>query len=199
MRDAGREEETKLRMDLIFCESHFNFIKMHLLSHFSDHIRQFGNIPMYSTEFGELVHKSQIKAGWRQSNKNDASRQIVQSYSRQHGMRMRLLNLESLRRCGADLSPDLVAQFDTTSTTIAPDICRRMLKGRRDDVSNMADFSRVLGVSLQIICRGLIRYSRHNLQPERRPPEDPEILESLPLELLTQLEIPVLSFQEMEI
>jgi len=60
---------------------------------------------MYSTEFGELAHKTQIKAGWRQSNKNDASRQIVQSYSRQHGTRMRLLNLESLRRCGADLSP----------------------------------------------------------------------------------------------
>jgi len=81
MRDAEREEETELRMDLIFCESHFNFIKMHLLSHFCDHIRQFGNIPMYSTEFGELAHKTQIKAGWQQSNKNDASRQIVQSYS----------------------------------------------------------------------------------------------------------------------
>jgi len=35
--------------------------------------------------------------------------------------------------------------------------------------------------------------------PERRLPEDPEILESLPLELLTQLEIPVLEFQETEI
>jgi hypothetical protein len=186
-------------MDLIFCESHFNFIKMHLLSHFCDHIRQFGNIPMYSTEFGELAHKTQIKAGWRQSNKNDASRQIVQSYSRQHGIRMRLLNLESLRRCGADLSPDVVEQLDTTSTTTAPGIRRRMLKGRRDDVSNMADFSRVLGVSIQIICRGLIRYSRHNLPPERRLPEDPEILESLPVELLTQLEIPVLAFQETEI
>jgi hypothetical protein len=199
MRDAEREEESERRMDLIFCESHFNFIKMHLLSHFCDHIRQFGNIPMYSTEFGELAHKTQIKAGWRQSNKNDASRQIVQSYSRQHGIRMRLLNLESLRRCGADLSPDVVEQLDTTSTTTAPGIRRRMLKGRRDDVSNMADFSRVLGVSIQIICRGLIRYSRHNLPPERRLPEDPEILESLPVELLTQLEIPVLAFQETEI
>jgi len=54
---------------------------MHLLSYFCDDIRQFGNILMYSTEFGELAHKPQIKAGWRQSNKNDASREIVQSYS----------------------------------------------------------------------------------------------------------------------
>ena len=152
-RDARREQETEQHMDLIFCESHFNFLKMDLLSDFCDHIRQFGNIPMYSTEFGELAHKTQIKAGWRQLNKNDASRQIVQSYNRHHGIRMRLLNLESLRQWGADLSPDMVEQLDTTSTTTAPGIRTRMLKGRRDDVSNMADFSRVLGVSIQIICR----------------------------------------------
>jgi len=186
-------------MDLNFCESHFKFIKMHLLSHFCDHIRQFGNIPIYSTEFGKLAHKTQIKAGWRQSNKNDASRQIVHSYSGQHGIRMRLLNLESLRRCSADLSPDVVEQLDTTSTTTAPGIRRRMLKERRDNVFNMADFSLVLGVSIQIICHGLIRYSRHNLPPERRLPQDPEILKSLAVELLTQLEIPVLAFQETEI
>jgi len=52
IRDAEREEETEQGMDLIFCESHFNFIKMHLLSPFWDRIRQFGNIEMYSTEFG---------------------------------------------------------------------------------------------------------------------------------------------------
>jgi len=179
--DAEREEETERPMDLIFCQSHFNFIKMHLLSHLCDHIRQFGNIPMYSTEFGELGNKTQIKAGWRQWNKNDASRQIVQSYSRQHGTRMRLLNLESLQRCGADLSPDMVEQLDTTSTTTVPSIRRRMLKGGRDNVSNMPDFSRVLGVSIQIICRGLFRYSWHNLPSEHRLPEDPEVLESLPV------------------
>jgi len=109
------------------------------------------------------------------------------------------VNLESLRHCGADLSPDVVEQLDTTSTTIAPDIRRRMLKGHRDDVSNMADFSRVVGVSIQIICFGLIRFSQHNLPPERRLPEDPEILELLPVELLRQLEIPVLALQETEI
>ena len=50
-------------MDLIHAESHFNFVKMHLISHFRDHIYQFGNIPMYSTEYGELAHKEQIKDG----------------------------------------------------------------------------------------------------------------------------------------
>jgi len=69
IRDDDCEEEHELRMDLIHRESHFNFIKIHLLSHFSDHICQFGNIPIYSTKFGELAHKEQIKDGWRRSNK----------------------------------------------------------------------------------------------------------------------------------
>ena len=60
--DDDHEEEHERRMDLIHSESHFNFIKIHLLSHFSDHIRQFGNIPMFSTEFGELTQKEQIVA-----------------------------------------------------------------------------------------------------------------------------------------
>jgi len=81
-----RDEENELRMDMIHTESHFNFVKMHLLSHFSEHIHQFGNIPMYSTKFGELAHKKHIKNGWRHSNKNDVELQILHSYGRQHAI-----------------------------------------------------------------------------------------------------------------
>jgi len=38
-REHHRDEENELRMDMIHTESYFNFVKMHLLSHFSDHIR----------------------------------------------------------------------------------------------------------------------------------------------------------------
>jgi len=65
MRDNNRQEENHLCLDLVCGESHFNFIKMHLLTHFCDHIYQFGNIPMYSREIGELAHKMQIKERWR--------------------------------------------------------------------------------------------------------------------------------------
>jgi len=57
IRDDNSEEEHERRMDLIHRESHFNFIKIHLLSNLSDHIRRFGNIPICSTEFGQLAHK----------------------------------------------------------------------------------------------------------------------------------------------
>jgi len=66
MRDDDQDEEDEPRMDMIHGESHFNFIKMHLLSHLCDHIRQFGNIPMYSTEIRDLADR-------RKSSKNGAS------------------------------------------------------------------------------------------------------------------------------
>jgi len=48
----------------------------------------------------------------------------------------------------------------------------------------------------ETVCRELMGYSRLSLPPERRLPENPARLRALPVELLTQLEIPVLAFQE---
>jgi len=200
MRDDDRDEEDELRIDMIYGESHFNFIKMHLLSHFCDHIHWFGNIPMYSTEIGGLAHKTQIKEGWRQSNTNDAARQIVHIYGRQHAIRIRLLNLQSLKNRGAHLSPDVLKHLDRTTSTVSPPvICRRILKGSRGEVSNIVDFSRISGVSLENIYRELIRYSRYNLPIDHSLTEDHATLRSLPIELLTQLEVPVLTFQEADV
>jgi len=96
IRDDNREEENDQHMELIHSESNFSFVMMHLISHFRDHIYMFGNIPIYSTEYGELAHKEQIKDGSRRSNKIGAAPQILGSYGRQHAIRLRLLNLEFL-------------------------------------------------------------------------------------------------------
>src|SRR5205807_8101307 len=145
---------------------------MHLLSLFHEHVCQFGNIPMYSTEFGELAHKNQIKDVWRHSNKNDAARQILYIYSRQHAIRMRLLNLDSLRRLDADFLADALHHLDKTSVVSGPPPRSRILKGRRDDVSDIIDFCKVLGVSSETMCRKLIRYGQHNLLAVRPLTED---------------------------
>ena len=68
-----RAERFDQRADLIQRENHFNFIKMHYLTHFASHVQRFGSISMYSTEIGELAHKDQIKDGYRRSNKNEAA------------------------------------------------------------------------------------------------------------------------------
>jgi len=200
IRDDDGEEKHQRPMDLIYRDSHFNFIKVDLLSHFSDHIRQFGNIPRYSTEFGVLARKAKIKDGWRRSNKNDAACHIVHSYSHQQTIRLRLLSLKPLRHRGADLFADVLQHLVTTTSAATVLVFRRrLLKGGRDDVSDVLDFSNVSGVPLEIIYRKLIRYSRHNLPTERQLPTDDAILQLLPVELLTQLKIPVVAFQESDI
>ena len=50
--------------ELIQQESHFNFIKMHYLNHFLQHVRLFGSLPMYFTDIGELAHNEQITEGY---------------------------------------------------------------------------------------------------------------------------------------
>jgi len=200
MRDNDRDQEDQLRMDMIHGESHFNFMKMYLLSHFCDHIRQFGNIAIYSTEIGEQAHKTQIKEGWRKSNKNDAGHQIVHSYGRQHAIRIRQLNFQSLTGRCADLFPDVLKYLHRTTSTVSPPvISRRILKGRRGDVSNILDFSQSSGVSLAIIYRELKRYSRDSLPIDYGLQEDQATLRSLLIELLTQLDVPVLTFQEADV
>jgi len=84
-------------------------------------------------------------------------------------------------------------------TAAEPVVRRRVLKGHREDVSNVVDFSRISGVSLEIIYCELIRYSRHNLPATHRLPNDHAMLPSLPVDLLTQLEILVLAFQEADV
>jgi len=55
--DQERVERSDRQEDLIRRENHFNFIKMHYLTHFASHVRRFGSIWMYSTEIRELAPK----------------------------------------------------------------------------------------------------------------------------------------------
>ena len=81
IRDNDSQEPQDRQMDLIHGESDFNFMKIHLLSHFSHHISQFGNLRMYYKDFDQFAHKEQKKEAWRRWNKNDAVHQIVHTYS----------------------------------------------------------------------------------------------------------------------
>jgi len=113
---------------------------------------------------------------------------------------MRFLNLNSLQRRRANLGDDLLGYLNkTTSTVSTPAPHGSILKGRRDKVSAVLDFCKVLGICLDRICWELIRYSRHNLPTERRLPEEPAILQLPPVELIMQLNVPVLAFLETDI
>jgi len=156
IRDDHCEEETDQRMELIPSESNFNFVKMHLITHCRDHIYMFGNIPMYSTKYGELAHKEQINNGWLRSNKIDAARQIPSSYGRQHAIRNRILVLEFIQRAGADLPTEVVEHLEKTRPAPTPAAHRWILKGRRDNIDDVVDFGRACDISPETICRELI-------------------------------------------
>jgi len=73
----------------------FNFIKIYLLSHLREHIRCFGNIQMYSSKTGETNHKPIIKEGYRLSNKNDASHQLLRTYTRLRSFKIPEMNIQA--------------------------------------------------------------------------------------------------------
>jgi len=73
----------------------FNFVKIHLLSHFGYYVWRFGNIQMYSTELGEASQKTMIKEGYRQSNRNHASYQILRTYARLDSFKIHEMNVKA--------------------------------------------------------------------------------------------------------
>ena len=80
----------------------FNFIKMHLPTHYEDHVRRFGSIPAFSTEAGESAHRRQVKDGYRASNHQPDTfyKQIISYYTRVSAMGIRQLNVKQLVREG---------------------------------------------------------------------------------------------------
>jgi hypothetical protein len=44
-------------------DTHLNFIKIHLMNHFTRQIRQYGSLPQWSTEAQEHAHKINLKDG----------------------------------------------------------------------------------------------------------------------------------------
>ena len=110
--DESHLERTDKREEILRNKSHFNFIKLHLLVHYCYHVRKFGNRPMYSTDVGELAHKVQKKEGYRHTNKNDASHQILHYYGWVHAVSMRLLTFRAVQARKAEGAGGLVDDAD---------------------------------------------------------------------------------------
>ena len=66
-----RQESAQVAQDVLV-QAEFNFPKMHLLSHYSSQIKDFGNLPPYSTEITEALHKP-LKEAYGRSNRGTAS------------------------------------------------------------------------------------------------------------------------------
>jgi hypothetical protein len=87
----GLEEIREIRE-----RSHFNFIKLHVLSHYREHVKHFGSISQYSTDISELAQVRQIKEAYAASNKVDAATQILDYRGRWLALEIRMQNLKDI-------------------------------------------------------------------------------------------------------
>jgi hypothetical protein len=73
-------------------DTHFNFIKMHLLSHFVESVRELGHLSNVTSELPETLHR-QLKEAYKHSNKIDAHEQILNTMSRRQSFEYRDINI----------------------------------------------------------------------------------------------------------
>jgi len=192
--DQERVESSDRRSDLIPCENHFNFIKMHYLTHFASHVHHFGSISIYSTEIGELAPMDQNKDRYRRSNKNEAARQILLHYGRQHTLGVRLQTIEALSKVeGVIVVVESGMEMPTVSS---PSTSRGVLKGRKKNTSMLIKLCTALDINYSNMMEEIFLFIRQTAANDRRLPADPTKPGLLPVEGFAQLELPVPDFQE---
>jgi hypothetical protein len=74
-------------------ETKFDFVKMHYLEHFMEHVHLFRNIQAFSSETLETLH-SELKDGYRSSNRVDAAKQILTNVARIDAFRIDQLRIQ---------------------------------------------------------------------------------------------------------
>jgi len=90
--------ERRNLMDKILREAaHYNFPKMHLISHFEQQIPKLGALKQYSTDISECMHKG-FKEAYRRSNKVNATSQMITNYTRDHTFIMKDVTIDVWNR-----------------------------------------------------------------------------------------------------
>jgi len=192
--DQERVERSDRQADLVPRENHFNFIKMHYLTHFGSHVRHIGCISMYSTEICELAHQHQIKDGYRRSNKNEAARQILSNYGCQHALGIRLQIIEALSKVeDVIVVDDCRREMPTVSSRSTP---RRVPKGRMKNTSSLTELCTALNIHYSNMMEEILCFIRQAAADDRRLPTGPAELGLLPVEGFAELEIRVPDFEE---
>ena len=195
---ARKEERDAQRVQIMERESHFHYPKMHLVTHFHEHILRFGNLPMYSTEIGESSHRTQIKEGYCHSNRNDYVCQILGYYGRHHAMHIRQENLRALLVDKETYGDDLRRVLGSPAKAALQIPPLRHLRARRRRGLVLGDVQRTLSrLNRDLdLCKLLVSYSRSSLPIEQQLPQDYEQLLNLPAETFNQLEVPVPAFND---
>jgi len=125
------EDKTQIELDIaphLVDESDFNFVKMHLLNHLSDHIRQLGNLLNVSSELPEKAMMD-LKQAYRQLNHHEAAFQILRTKAQKAVFQYRVLNAHAAKQC----------RDDHMSLTKVP--IKRLMKTQRPEIKTVDDLA----------------------------------------------------------
>jgi hypothetical protein len=114
--------------------SHYNFPKIHLISHYAEQITKFGALGQFSTDVCEAMHK-RFKDAYRCSNKVESTMQILKTYTRDHTFAMKDMTIATWNR--------IREHGDPTQGAGVQHMAYLKLQGKIDSVSNLADLEHV--------------------------------------------------------
>jgi len=130
-----RLETEELVHDFLTTGVHYNFPKIHLISHFADYKTRYVPLPQYSTEICEASHKP-LKDAYRRSNHINAMPQIIRTYTRAHSFAMRERNIQQWLTELDHISKDIRDVIHPTRPSlhlpldVSADLTRSKLQGR---------------------------------------------------------------------
>ena len=119
-------------------DADFNFPKIHLMSHWVELIRRYGDLQQYSAKRHEQAHKTNLKDGWNASHHNlNYLPRVITFQRRILCFEIRELNLQALAQrqensaaackvlpSGADLAAPLGSQSYAKPEFMGPQNCR---------------------------------------------------------------------------
>ena len=182
--DEQRRNLDGLVADIYDEDVDFNFVKIHPLSHFGDNIRRFGNIQIYSTESGETNHKTMIKEGYRRSNKNDASHQILRTYARLDSFKIDEMNIQAdLPRSITDKLRDKQRKREVGSATRQPE-------GFTPTIATISQFNHTLKDLLDLV------HDYYRQKSSTSSPIELDTVKQFPVEICRLLRVLVENFQD---
>ena len=141
-RNENAFERQELMDEMLKEGAHYNFPKIHLISHYAEQIRKFGALDQFSTDISEAMHKG-FKDAYRRSNKVDSTDQIITTYTRGHTFAMKDLTIAAWNRVRQeqDASQDVRIQTPEGQTFLK-------LQGKLSSeiVSNLEELERTMGL-----------------------------------------------------
>ena len=132
-RRIDREYE-KLRTEVF----HFQFPKMHLLSHISESISQMGSPDNFSTDVSELLHVEMVKEAYRSTNRVNFEQQMLWYNDRYTGLTYMIQTLEYLALRGSfDADTARTLGMSSRAERLKSTRCARLKQAAASDASSL--------------------------------------------------------------